>query len=172
MGSDIHAAIQIEAVGGEALHARIQGEVLAALLFGVFDQPIEKRGAESARAVGIVRDQIVDIEGAAGKKEIEDAKAGDRSDNPIQFEEDKLVSLFLLGENPGGEIDRLDVGTQLTHDGTTAADLFGRMGEADFPGGWFRIGHGISSPAPRRDQGSIATKSWSASPICPNVVSL
>ena len=70
VGSDIHAPVQIKAVRGESLHTGIEGEVLAALLLCMFDEPIEKRGAKSARAVGIVGDEIVDVEGAAGKRRL------------------------------------------------------------------------------------------------------
>jgi hypothetical protein len=147
--SDIHAAIEIEAVGGKALDAGIEGEVLAALLLRVFDQPIEKRGAEAARAVGIVRNQIVDVEGAAGKQEIEDAKTRDGTDGTIQFEIGKLVSLFLLPEDVRGEIDRFDMGAQFAHDRRTAADLLRCRGERNSPERRFRFRHGISSLAAR-----------------------
>ena len=146
---DIHAAIQIEAVGGESLHAGIEGEVLAALFLRMLDEPIEKRGAKSARAVGIVRDEIVDVKGAAGEKEIQDAKARHGADDPVQLEKGKLISLLLLVQHPRGEIDGLDVGTQFPHDGRAAADLLGRVGEADFPQRRFRFRHGISSLAAR-----------------------
>src|SRR5687768_7474949 len=63
--SDVHAAVEVETVGGETLHPGIEGEVLAAVFLGVIDQPIEEGCAESARAVGIVSDKVVDVEGAA-----------------------------------------------------------------------------------------------------------
>ena len=70
MRRDVHAALEIKTVGGEALHARIEGEVFAAVFPGVFDQPIEKSRAESAGAIGIVGNQIVDGEGAAGNRRL------------------------------------------------------------------------------------------------------
>ena len=85
MRSDIHTAIQIEPVGRKSLHAGIQREVLATLFPGMLDEPIEKRGAESAGAIRIVRDEIVDIESAAGKKETENAKARDGMDATVLF---------------------------------------------------------------------------------------
>ena len=66
-----------------------------------------------------------------------------------RLKKSELVSLFLLVQHPGGEIDGLDVGTQFTHDGTTEADLFGRVREADFPRSCFRGGHDGSSLARR-----------------------
>jgi len=147
--SDIHAAIEIEAVRGEALHAGIEGEVFAAIFLRVLDQPIEKRGAESARAVGVVRDQVIDVESPAGKQEIENAKARDGTDGPIQLEIGKLVSLFLLLENARGEIDRFDMRAQFAHDRTTESDLLGCRGERNFPQRRFRFRHGISSLAAR-----------------------
>ncbi len=93
MRRDIHAAIQIEAVGRESLHAGIEGEVFAALFPGMLDEPIEKRGAKSARTVGVVRDEIIDVKGAAGEKEIEDAKARHGADDTVQFEKRELISL-------------------------------------------------------------------------------
>ncbi len=96
MRGDIHAAFQIEAVGRESLHAGIEGQVLASLLSGMLDQPIEKRGAESARAIGIVRDEIVDVKSATGEEEIEDAKTRHRTDYAIQLEESQLISFSLL----------------------------------------------------------------------------
>ena len=87
-------------MGRESLHAGIEGEVLAALLLGMLDEPVEKRGAKSARAVGIVRDEIVDIQGAAREKEIQDAKARHGADDAIQLEERQLVSLLSAGAAP------------------------------------------------------------------------
>ena len=46
-------------------------------------------------------------------------------------------------QHPRRKIDGLDVGTQFTHDRAAAADLFGRVREADSPGGFFRSGHGF-----------------------------
>ena len=62
----------------------------------MFDEPIEKGGAKSARAVGIVGDEVVDVKGASGEKEIKDAKAGNRTDDPVQLEERQLIPFFLL----------------------------------------------------------------------------
>ena len=133
MRSNVHAPVQIKAVRSESLHTRIEGEVLAPLLLRVLDEPIEKGSTKSARAVRIVRNKIVNVKGAAGEKEIQDAKACHGANNTVQLEKRKLVPLLLLVENPRGEIDGLDMGTQFTHDGATAAYLFGRVREADFP---------------------------------------
>jgi hypothetical protein len=130
---DIHAAIEVEAVGGKTLHAGIEGKVFAALFLRVFEQPIEKRGTESARAVGIVRDEVVDVEGAAGKKEIEDAKPSDGTDGAIQLEIGQPVSLFLLLENARGKIDRFDMRSQFAHDRRTASDMLRCRGERNSP---------------------------------------
>lgn len=130
---DVHAAIQIEAVRGEALDVRIKGKIFAPLFLRMLDEPIEKRGAEPARAVGIVGDEIVDVESAAGEKEIQDAKAGDGTDRPVELEIGELVAFLLLLENARGEIYRLDVRAQFAHDGGATADLFWRGGERDFP---------------------------------------
>jgi hypothetical protein len=148
MRCDIHASVQIKAVRGESLHTGIEGEVLARLLLRMFDEPIEKVGAKSARAVGIVRDEIVDVKGSAGEKEIQDAKARHGANDTVQLEKRKLVPLLLLVQHPRSEIDGLDVGTQFTHDGAAAADLFGRAREADSPDGSFRSGHRVSSLKP------------------------
>jgi hypothetical protein len=94
MRSDIHAPVQVKAVRSESLHTRIEGEVLASLLLLMFDEPIEKRGAKSARAVGIVRDEIVDVNSAAGEKEIQDAKARHGADDTVQLQKRKLVPSF------------------------------------------------------------------------------
>jgi len=147
MRRDIHAAFQIEAVGRESLHAGIQSQVFAALFFGMLDKPIEKRGAKSARTVGVMGDEIIDVESAAGEKEIEDAKTGHRPNDAIQFEEHELISLSLLFQDARGEIDGLDVGPQFAHDGRAAADLLGRVRKADSPQRRFRFRHGICSLA-------------------------
>jgi len=127
----------------ESLHTGIEGKVLASLLLRMFDEPNEKRGAKSARAVGIVRDEIVDVKRASGEKQMQDAKARHGADDPVQLEKRKLVPLLLLAQHLGNEIDGLDVGTQFTHDGAAAADLFGRVREADSPFGYLRSGHGV-----------------------------
>ncbi len=93
---DIHTPVQIKAVRSESLYTGIEREVLAALLLRMLDKPIEKRRAKSARAVGVVRDEIVDVKGAPGEKEIQDAKARHRTDDTIQLEKRELVSLLLL----------------------------------------------------------------------------
>src|SRR2546430_11914214 len=72
VGADFHPAVEIEAVGGETLNAGIEGKIVAFFFPGVLDQPIEKCGAEPAGAIGVMRDQIVDVESATGEKEIED----------------------------------------------------------------------------------------------------
>jgi hypothetical protein len=148
MRSDIHTPVQIKAVRSESLHTGIEGEVFARLLLRMFDEPIEKGGAKAARAVGIVCDEIVDVKSAAGEKEIQDAKASHGANGTVQLEKRKLIPFLLLVQHPRGEIDGLDVGTQFTHDGATAADLFGRFREADSPCGSFRSGHGVSSLGP------------------------
>jgi hypothetical protein len=71
------------------------------------------------------------------------------ADDTVQLEKGKLVPLLLLVQDPRSEIDGLDVGTQFTHDGAAAADLFGRVREADSLCGSFRSGHDASSLAPR-----------------------
>jgi len=147
MRRDIHAVIEIEAVSRESLHAGIQGEVFAALFPGMFDEPIEKGRAISARTVGIVGNEIINVERAAGEKEIEDAKARHRTNDTIQFEKGKLIAFLLLLQHPRGEVDGLDVRTQFSHDGATAPDLFGDLRESNFPCRRFLDGHGISSSA-------------------------
>jgi hypothetical protein len=149
MRSDIHPSFQIKTVRSESLQTGIEGEVLASLLLRMFDEPIEKRGAKSVRAVGVLRDKIVNVKSAAGEKEIQDAKARHGADDTVQLEKRKLVPLLLLVQHPRSEIDGLDMGTQFTHDGAAAADLFGRVREADSPCGYFRGGHDVSSLAPR-----------------------
>lgn len=62
MRGDVHAAIEIEAVGGEALHAGIKSKMLAAVVPGVRDKPIEKRRAKATRTIGVMGDQVVDVE--------------------------------------------------------------------------------------------------------------
>ena len=64
MRSNVHAPVQIKAVGSESLHTGIEGEVFALLPFRVLDKPIEKSSTKSARAVRIVRDKIVNVKGA------------------------------------------------------------------------------------------------------------
>ena len=145
--SDVHAAFQIKAMRGESLHPGIQSKMLASLLLRVFDEPVEKHGAKSARAVGIVRDKIIDVKGAAREKEVQDAKPGHGTDDTVQLEKSEMVPLRLLLQHSRGEIDRLDVRTQFTHDGATPADLFGGVREADSPCS-FRSGHAVSSLEP------------------------
>jgi len=133
VGADFHATIEIETVGGETLDAGIESEIVALFFLCVFDQPIEKGGAESAGAVGVMRDQIVDVEGATGEEQIENAKTGDGANGTIELEISELISFSLLLENARGKIDRLDVRPQLAHDRGAAADLFGSRGERDLP---------------------------------------
>jgi hypothetical protein len=147
--SDVHAALEIKTVSGEALHTGIEREVLAAVFPGIFHKPIEKRGAESTRAVGIVGDQVVDVEGAAGKKKIKDAKSGNRTDRTIELEISQLIPLFLLLKNARGEIDCFDVWPELPHNRRTAPDLFRSPGERNFPHWRLAFRHEISSPAER-----------------------
>src|SRR5438067_693754 len=144
VGADFHAAIEIETVGGETLDAGIESEIVALFFLRVFDEPIEKGGAESAGAVGVMRDQIVDVEGATGEKEIENAEAGDGANGAIKLEISELISFLLLLENARGEIYRLDVGPQLAHDRGTTANLLRGSGQGNFPGGWFRYRHEVS----------------------------
>lgn len=172
MRCDIHPPVQIKAVRSESLHTGIEGEMLAALLLCMLDEPIEERGAKSARAVGIVGDEIVDVEGATGEKEIQDAKARHGADDTVQLEKRKLIPLLLLVQHPRGEIDGLDVGTQFTHDGAAAADLFGRVREADSLRGDSRSGHDIYRSRCAEIKRSIVTKSWLPAPICRNVFPL
>ena len=152
MRGDIHAAVQIKTVRGESLHTGIEREVFAFIFPGVFDQPVEERGAVTAGAFPFVGDKIVEIKSATREKEIQDAKTRDGTNDPVQLEKGKLISLLLLVENARSEIDGFDVRTQFAHDVGTAADLFGCASEADFPQGRFGFRHGISSPAAPRDQ--------------------
>ena len=82
------------------------------------------------------------------KKEIQDAKTRHGADDTVQLKKRKLVPLLLLVQHPSSEINGLDMGTQFTHDRAAAADLFGRVREADSPCGYFRSGHDVSSLAP------------------------
>ena len=77
----------------------------------MLDEPIEERGPKSTGAVGIMRNQIVDVKGLAGKEHFENAKAGHGSNHPVKFEISKPVSLFLLLENAGREINGFNVRT-------------------------------------------------------------
>jgi hypothetical protein len=144
VGADFHPAIEIEPVGGETLDAGIESEIVALFFSGVFDQPIEKGGAESAGAVGVMRDQIVDVKGATGEKEIENPETADGANGAIELEVSELISFLLLLENARSEIDRFDVGSQLAHDRGTTADLLRRGGQGSFPGGRFRYRHKVS----------------------------
>src|SRR5438128_1704830 len=101
MRSNVHTLVQIKAVRSESLHTGIKGKGFAPLLLRVLDEPIEKSSTKSARAVGIVRDKIIDVKGAAGEKEIQDAKARHGANDTIQLEIRKLVPLLLLVEHPG-----------------------------------------------------------------------
>ena len=131
VGGYIHAPVQIKTMRRKSLDAGIEREVLAALFLRILDQPIKKRGAESAGAIGIMGDEIVDVKGTTGKEEIENAKTGHRTNPTLQFEKGELISLFLLIQHPRRKIDGFNVRTKLTHDGTTQADLFRRLREAD-----------------------------------------
>src|SRR4051812_30702758 len=153
MGGDIHSAIEIKTMRCKALDAGIEREMLATILPGVLDEPIEERGAESTGAIGIVRYQIVDVEGAAGEEHIENAKAGHRSNDPIKFEISQLVSLFLLLEDARCEINCFNVRPQFSHYRTALADLLRRVGQRDLPQRWLEFGHEIPSPVAQRDQG-------------------
>ena len=109
MRGDIHAAIEIKAMGRESLDPRIEREVLATILFCVFNEPIEERGAVPHGAIRIVRNQIVDVEGLARKEHFEDPEAGHRSHDPVELEISDLISLFLLLEDAGREINGRNV---------------------------------------------------------------
>ena len=133
MRSDIHSAIEIKAMGPESLDPRIEREVLAIALPGVLDEPIKESGAKSPGTVGIVRDQIVDIKGAAREEHVENAKAGHRSDDPVELKIGKLISLFLLLKDAGGEINCLEVRAQLSHHRAAPADLLRRFRQRNLP---------------------------------------
>src|SRR6266403_5211104 len=105
--ADVHAAVEIETMGGETLDPRIQREVIAAVFLRVLDEPVEERGAEAARAIRFMGDEIVDVESATGEKKIENAKAGHGANSAIEFEIGELVSFLLLLQDAGGEINRL-----------------------------------------------------------------
>jgi len=74
MGADVHAAVQIETVSRETLDTGIKGKIIASLFCRVLDQPVEKRRAEPARAVGLMGNEVVDVKSTAGEKEIENTK--------------------------------------------------------------------------------------------------
>lgn len=114
--TNVHATVEIKPVRGKTLDAGIEREVLTSMRLRMFDEPIEKRGTESPRAVGFVRNQVVDIECAAGEQKIENSKSRHGADHAIQFEIGELISFFLLPKNACGEIDRLDVRPEFTHD--------------------------------------------------------
>jgi hypothetical protein len=110
VGADFHAAVQVESVGCETLNAGIEGKVFTAFFPGVLDQPIEERSAEAAGTIGLVGNEVVDVEGPPGEEEIKDPKAGDGANRAIELQISEVISFFLLLEDTGGEIDRLNVG--------------------------------------------------------------
>ena len=62
MAGDVHAVIQVEPMGGKALHAGVQVKLFAALFQRVLLQPFEQRTARASRSGSSSSDQVIYIE--------------------------------------------------------------------------------------------------------------
>src|SRR3954468_18768263 len=96
MRSDLHALVQIEAVRIEALHAGIERERFAIFAPRFLDEPVEQLAAVALRAIGLARDEIIDVERPPRKKQLEYAIAGHSTDLVIALQETQPETLAHL----------------------------------------------------------------------------
>lgn len=135
VGGDVHAVAQVETVGGEALDAGVEVELVAVEAFCFRDQPREQLFAMALGAEGGVGDEIVDVEKVAPGEILEQAKSGHRDGTAFVLEKCEAITGLHLLANAGQEIFGAEMGSQLRHDGETRADLLVGRG--------FLNGHGV-----------------------------
>ncbi len=77
MARDVHVMSQVEAVGSEALNARVEVQLATPEPLRFVDEPFEQSLAVSVRAMSVVGHQIIDVQKAPPGEILEDAISGD-----------------------------------------------------------------------------------------------
>jgi hypothetical protein len=132
MRRNLHSFEKIKAMSSEALHARIERKLLALFAPGFFDQPVEKKAAETERTIGRAGDKIIDVERPARKQEFHNPIAGNGADFAAGLEEGESIAFFSLLLDLSDEFLPIGVvSAQLHHDGMTPANFGRRFGNTD-----------------------------------------
>lgn len=132
MRIDPHPFHQVETVGIETLHARIEREGRALLAARLFHQPIEEETAKTRRSVGSVSHEIVHVERPAGKQKLHDAVARDRAHRVPAFQKRETVAFPLLPLHLPDEFPPLAMmRAQFRHHRMAAPDLRRRARDRD-----------------------------------------
>lgn len=168
MGNDVHAVLQIEAVGIESLDAGIQMQFGTALGGSVPNEPAEQLSAVASGLVSNVSDQIVHVHPLSVRQCSANPETGDRHDIPSVLQTREPVTVRMLLPDAA---DKLFLGqrrAQLHHDRKAAAD-FGIGGDqSDFH---FRLGGEVLSVSKvqcrkwRMPVNTMAMSCWSAASI-------
>ena len=108
---------------GEALHAGIEVQLLAAVLARVVDEPGDQPLAVAARALARERREIVDVEVAAPGEPLGAAEAGDRDGPAAPRTRSDLVAVLLLAPHARDEVGRDELRAQLVHHREAGGDL-------------------------------------------------
>jgi hypothetical protein len=120
-----------EPVGGKALYARIEVELVALVLFGIINEPLEELFAIALRSVMGIDDEIFEVEVFAPGEVGGDVEPGDGDGVPIGPESGELVAPAFLLPNLGHEAGGLQVGAQLQQHGQAFEDFGVGLGAGD-----------------------------------------
>ena len=119
----MHALAEIEAVGVEALHARVEFEQRAAADARLVSEPIQKLGAKSARTLSRIGHEIVNVQCAPGKQFFVIAIACDRAHSAIRREIGEDETFRLHAPNAPDELGFDQLRAKLLHHLEAAGDV-------------------------------------------------
>src|SRR5208283_1427241 len=110
----------------------IEGEHVTSLGSRPRDQPVKQLPPVAEGAASGVGYQVIDVQGAARREHVLDAKAADGAHRSgIVFQEGEGETLRLHGADARDEAGGAKMGTELLHDRKAAGDFNVGCGEAD-----------------------------------------
>jgi len=145
------ALAKIEAVRLVAMRAGIKGEHVTAVGARPRDQPVKQLPTVTERAVFGVGHQVIDVQSAAMREHVLDAKTADGADRPgLVCQEGEGETLRLHGADARDEAVGAKMGAKLLHDRKAAGDFGIGLGEADGGNGSKRMRKGTAGEAKRQ----------------------
>ena len=101
---DTHAFAKVERVRGLAMRSGVKGEVLAAALASMRDEPVEHSFSVSLRTKLLACNEVIHVKREAGDQHMHHPEASDRHYFPVVFEKRKMEAFALLLLHSGNKI--------------------------------------------------------------------
>src|SRR5437867_141861 len=129
VASDVHAHCEIKSMRTEALHARIQVQLLAAICLGMLHKPREHLLAKTFGPFRLIGYQVIDIHAFTPPQVFQQPKASHAFNRAVVLQKYQVITPLRLSLNAFEEISLYEARAQLRDDRIAAQNLFATLGD-------------------------------------------